>query len=105
MDSLDTIKPTAEDDHETHLVPIQLFVGVWLALVTLTFVTVGASFLDLKQMAMFTALLIATVKCTLVILYFMHMRWDHPILAWFLVACLLTYATFVALTFADYTFR
>jgi len=105
MDSLDTLKPTAAGDHDTHLVPLQLFVAVWAALIVLTLVTVGASFLDLKQMAMFTALLIATVKCTLVILYFMHMRWDHPILAWFLVACLLTYATFVALTFADYTFR
>jgi cytochrome c oxidase subunit 4 len=86
-------------------VPLQVFVVVWLALVTLTIVTVGASYLDLKQMTMFTALAIASIKCSLVILYFMHMRWDQPILAWFLIACLGTYAIFVALTFADYSFR
>ena len=95
----------SHDDHDAHLVPYKVFVFVWLALLGLTAVTVGASFLDLKQMTMFTALLIATVKCTLVILYFMHMRWDKPILAYFLIACLLTYAIFVALTFSDYAFR
>jgi cytochrome c oxidase subunit 4 len=95
----------AHDDHEEHLVPYKVFIGVWAALVTLTLVTVGASYLDLKQMTMFTALLIACVKGSLVILYFMHMRWDKPVLAYFLIACLGTYAVFVALTFADYYYR
>ena len=105
MDTQDANAAAAEHPDEPHLVPYGVFVAVWLALVGLTVVTVGASYLDLKQMAMFTALLIASVKCSLVILYFMHMRWDQPILAWFLIACLATYATFVALTFADYYYR
>ena len=95
----------AHDDHDDHIVPYKVFIIVWAALVGLTLVTVGASHLDLKQMTMFTALLIATIKGSLVILYFMHMRWDRPVLAYFLIACLLTYAIFVALTFTDYSFR
>ena len=101
-DSQDT---AAHDDHEEHLVPYHVFVNVWLALVGLTLVTVGASYLDLKQMTMFTAMLIACVKISLVIMYFMHVRYDSKIISYFLIACLVTYAIFVALTFADYSFR
>ena len=103
-ETLDSAQETA-DAAEGHLVPYPVFVTVWLALVGLTLVTVGASYLDLKQMAMFTALLIATVKVSLVLMYFMHLRYDAKILTWFLIACIGTYAIFVALTLADYSFR
>ena len=96
-------------DHSTstehHVVPYRTYVNVWLALVGLTFVTVGAAYTDLKQMAIFTAILIATVKALLVILYFMHIRFEKPVFTWFLVAALGTYALFLILTFADYSFR
>jgi len=103
---MDSTNSTSTENHdEPHLVPYSLFVAVWMALVGLTLVTVGASYLDLKQMTMFTALLIATIKISLVILYFMHARWDAPIIAYFIIACFVTYAVFVALTFADYYYR
>ena len=96
---------TAEAEHEPHLVPYSVFVNVWLALVVLTFVTVGASYLDLKHMAIMTAILIATVKGTLVVMYFMHMRYDNKIIMWFAIAGFVTYAVFLLLTFADYYYR
>ena len=97
---------SAHDEHEEHhLVPYKVFVNVWLVLVLLTGVTVGAAYLDLKHMAFFTAILIASVKCTLVIMYFMHVRYDKPLITYCLIAAFGTYAIFVLLTFADYAFR
>ncbi len=92
-------------EHEEHLVPIRTFVSVWLALVALTFVTVGAAYTDLKHMSVFTAILIACIKSTLVVMYFMHLRFERRIFTWFFVAAFGTYAIFLVLTFADYYYR
>jgi len=88
-----------------HDVPYRLYVNVWLTLVVLTGITVGAAYTDLKHLAIFTALLIATAKSSLVVLYFMHVRFEKRLFAYMIIAAFATYAVFLALTFADYSFR
>ena len=78
---------------------------VWAALLVLTVITVGVSYLDMKHVTVLTALLIATVKGTLVLLYFMHLRFEKPIYAVMVLVVLGTYAIFVGLTFSDYAYR
>lgn len=90
---------------EAHAVPYSTYIKVWAALIALTGITVGAAMLQLHHLAFFTAVLVATVKASLVVLYFMHIRFEHRLFAWMLVAILATYAIFVILTFADYAFR
>ena len=89
----------------THIFPYRLFVNVWLALLLLTVVTIGVSFLDLQKLTIFTAMLIATVKATLVILYFMHIRFDSKMYTWIIIATLGIYSIFIILTFSDYFYR
>lgn len=52
-----------------------------IALLILTGLTVGASFLNLgsNEANVVVALAIATIKATLVALFFMHLRWDRPV--------------------------
>ena len=88
-----------------HVVPYRTYINVWLVLVLLTGITVGASLLDLKHLSVFAALLIASVKSTLVLLYFMHLRYEKPIFGIMFSAVIFTYAIFIILTFADYAFR
>ena len=103
MSSSNATAVPAEGD--VHIVPYSVFIKVWLVLIVLTGVTVGASYVDLKQMSLFTALLIASAKALLVIMYFMHIRYDSRLLTYCLIACFGTYVIFVLLTFADYAFR
>lgn len=88
-----------------HISPVKLYVGIWLALMCLTVITVGVSYLDMYKFTVFTAMLIATVKATTVLLYFMHIRFEKAVYTYMILAVLATYATFVVLTFADYSFR
>ena len=90
---------------ESHEVSYRTYVNVWLALVALTIVTVAAALANLKQLAVFTAILIATVKSSLVLLYFMHLRWEKKLFAFMFIAAIVTYAIFLGLTFTDYSFR
>ncbi len=97
---------TGQQHHGDHqLVPFGLYLRVWAILLVLTVLTVGVSYLDLKHVTVLTATLIATVKGTLVLLYFMHIRFEQRIFAWMIVAVLGTYAIFVGLTFVDYWYR
>jgi cytochrome c oxidase subunit 4 len=92
-------------DEQAHHVPYGTYVKIWLTLVILTGITVGAAYTNLKHLAIFTAILIATVKSSLVTLYFMHVRYEKRIFAYMIIAVLVTYAIFLGLTFSDYSFR
>ena len=64
-------------EHElVHIVPMNLLVGVFLALSFLTVLTVAAIKIDVGDLNIVIALVIATVKAALVVMYFMHLRWD-----------------------------
>lgn len=84
-----------------HVVPLQVLLAVWGALMVLTVVTVAATWIDLGRFNLLLALAIATVKASLVVLYFMHMRYDRPFNAVVFVGALLFVALFVAITLID----
>ena len=59
-----------------HVVPLRVLLAVFAALMVLTAITVAASYFDLGALNLLVALGVATVKATLVVLYFMHLRYD-----------------------------
>lgn len=87
------------------LVPYGVYVRVWAILMALTAVTVSVSYVDMKHVTVLTATLIAAAKSTLVVLYFMHIRFEERIYAVMIMVVLVTYAIFIGLTFVDYLYR
>jgi cytochrome c oxidase subunit 4 len=75
------------------------------ALLLLTFITVGVTrvaWLDLGPTGnLWIALVIATVKGTLVVLYFMHVRYDKPVIGLILITTLVLALVFIGLTLTD----
>ena len=90
---------------EQHHVPYKVYFIVWAALLVLTAVTVGVSYVDMKNVTVLTAMLIAATKSMLVLLYFMHIRFEKPMYSVMILAAMMTYGIFVALTFVDYLYR
>ena len=78
---------------------------VWSALVVLTAVTVTVAGLHLARWGALAAILVATIKGSLVLLYFMHLRREAAIIKVSLLVALLTWTVTLALTFADVAFR
>ena len=78
-----------------------LRLGVFALLMVLTFITVAVSWVDLGNWNLVVALGIATVKASLVALYFMHLRYDNPFNALVFVAALVFLAVFLSLTLLD----
>jgi cytochrome c oxidase subunit 4 len=90
------------DGHGTgHVTPVRVLAAVWGALVVLTILTVAATWVDLGKASLLVALGIATVKASLVVLYFMHMRYDRPFNAIVFISALVFVAIFVGIALID----
>src|SRR5688500_11580696 len=85
----------------SHVVPVKVLVGVWIALMVLTAVTVGVRSLDLGELNLFIALAIATVKAALVIGFFMHLHYDNKFNAIVLFSALIALGLFLGLALMD----
>lgn len=84
-----------------HVIPAQVLVAVFAALIVLTGVTVAVTWVDLGPWNLVAAMAIATVKASLVALYFMHLRYDHPFHGLVFVAALVFLALFLVPTLQD----
>jgi cytochrome c oxidase subunit 4 len=75
---------------------------VWAGLIALTAATVIVASLQVGRAAVGAALAIAAVKSTLVLLYFMHLRWEKRLLIKLAIPItLVTLAIFIGLTYTD----
>ena len=59
-----------------HVVPLPVYFAVFTTLLVLTAVTASVAYVDLGRLNVFVALTIAIVKASLVLLYFMHLRYS-----------------------------
>lgn len=67
-------------DHELgHAVPLKVFGIILGCLIALTVLTVLVSLKDFGQMNLVVAMLVASAKATLVLMFFMHLKFEHPV--------------------------
>lgn len=92
------------DDHHgiSHVASVKVLVGTGGALLLLTLVTVGATKFDFgPSMNLALAMLIAVVKATLVVLFFMHLKYDKVFHTVIFMSAVLAAALFVGFTLMD----
>ena len=88
-----------------HTVPLRVYYAVFAALLVLTGVTVTIARVDLGALNTIVALGIAATKAALVILFFMHVRWQSRLI-WLVVAAgIFWLALLIVLTMADVATR
>ena len=76
---------------------VRVYLMVFAALGVLTVVTVAISYLDFSTgTTIFIALVVATVKASLVAAYFMHLATEEKVIHWLLLLC----AAFLVFLFA-----
>jgi cytochrome c oxidase subunit 4 len=93
-----------EHEHTTHSQGFYLVIG--LALLVLTATTVGAAFINLGPFNPVVALLIATIKASLVVIFFMHVKGaSEKLTAAVVVSGFFFLAILLSLSLADYLTR
>lgn len=68
------------NQHESvgHIVPVRILLTTGIALLILTGITVWTAGMDFGNYNIVIALVIALIKGSLVVLFFMHLRYDRP---------------------------
>jgi len=87
------------------LVPLRIYYTVFAALLVLTGITVGVSLVDLGPLSTIVALAIAATKASLVILYFMHVRYSPRLIWIFVSGGFFWLALLITLTMSDIVSR
>ena len=88
-----------------HISSVKLYVGIWLALLAGTALTVLAALVDMGPFNPIVALAIATIKATLVVLFFMHVKYGSSLTKLIVGTAFFFLAIMLTLTFSDYLSR
>jgi cytochrome c oxidase subunit IV len=94
-----------ENNGKPHIVSYKTYALVLLALIILTGISVAITSIDLGTLTVTGALLLASVKTVLVLLIFMHLKFDSKILTIMFLFILFSIVSIIIITFLDYLYR
>ena len=92
-------------EEKQHIVSYKSNVLVLVALLSLTFLTVAITSVELGPWNVTAAMIIASLKVTIVLTYFMHLKFEHVILRVMVTMVVLVFAALIVITFFDYLYR
>ena len=94
------------NEHESeHILPYGFLAQILAGLVLLTAVTVGVSYIDWGFLNVPIALFVASSKATLVLLFFMHIKYEGMVIKVSFISTMLVLAFLISFTFWDVAFR
>jgi cytochrome c oxidase subunit IV len=89
-----------------HIMSSKLYYAIWITLMCLTVITAAVSFVDLGRFNTVIALVIATFKALLVVLFFMHVKYTSEKLTKIvIVSAIFWLLLLLVLSMADYATR
>ncbi|MEZ6097778.1 MAG: cytochrome C oxidase subunit IV family protein [Pirellulaceae bacterium] len=88
-----------------HVVPIRTYTFVFIALLALLALTVAAAQIEHGVLNLVLGLSIAASKALLIVLFFMHIRYNTFVMCMAAVAGFLWLAILITLTMSDYVTR
>ena len=94
-----------DNEHVQHITSYKTLAIVLAILLVLTIVTVGVSYIDLGFFNVPLALTIASTKVTLVLLFFMHLKYEGLVIKISFVSTVLFLAVMIGFIFWDVAFR
>jgi|SRR6187431_2034936 cytochrome c oxidase subunit 4 len=93
------------EEYEEHVVPYTVYLAVFGALMVLTVLTVVVAFFDLGNLNVTVALTVAVMKASLVVLFFMHARYQSQIIKLVVLASIVWLGFLFLITLSDYLTR
>jgi cytochrome c oxidase subunit 4 len=88
-----------------HIVPYKIYFYILLALITLTFGSIGITLINVGEYSVLGALTFSTIKSVLVLTWFMHLKFDQPFLRIMVGFVALLFTAVIFITFLDYYYR
>lgn len=93
----------SEEKH--HIVPYKVYIIILLALLVLTFLSIGITSIELGEWTVAGALIFASIKSYLVLTYFMHLKYDKMYIRVMVAFVFAIFIVVLVITFLDYLYR
>lgn len=93
-----------EKEH-TKITNYSTYIMVFLALVCLLFVSIGATKIDLGIYSVVAALIISAIQAALVLSVYMHLRLNNKMFALMVTFVIALFGAVLVITFLDYLYR
>ncbi len=84
---------------------VRTYIGIFAALIVLALLTTGVAYLDLGVLNTVAWVAIAVTKATLVVLFFMHVKYERKLVFVFAIAGFVWLAILIVLISSDYLTR
>jgi cytochrome c oxidase subunit IV len=104
-DNVEEAEEVLESQGSHHIVPYKSLILVLLSLIVLTILSVAVTSVQLGPLTVTVALLLASAKAFIVLIYFMHLKFDNLMYTLLLVFTLFAIISIIIITFLDYLFR
>ena len=104
-DAHDATNVTNPEHGEHHLLTPLNYAVVFGTLLVFTGITVGAAYIDLGVLNPIIALAIASFKAVVVILFFMHVKYQSRLIKMTVGAGFFTFLVLITMTLSDYMSR
>ncbi|MBT9332179.1 cytochrome C oxidase subunit IV family protein [Paracidobacterium acidisoli] len=91
--------------HEQHIVTPKIYLIIGATLLVLTGATTAISYVELGVFNAVVALAIACIKASLVVLFFMHVKYSSKLTKLTVAAGLFTFLVLITMTMTDYISR
>jgi len=89
-----------------HVIPMKVYLGIYFALLVLTLATVGVSYLPVNPfLHLVGAIAIATVKTVLIVLVFMHVKYNDHLIKAYAGVGFVALIIFLIFLVGDYAFK
>lgn len=90
---------------KNHISSYKSQILVLLSLIAFTVLTVAITSIQLGPYNTAAAMIIASIKAAIVLLYFMHLKFDEKIYRFMFTLVIAIYAVVIVITFFDYLYR
>ena len=102
---MSTYEFAEHEEYEEHVVPKSLYLTVFGALMVLTIITVAVAFVDLGNLNVAVAMIVAVIKATLVVLFFMHVKYASRTTKLVVISSIVWLGFLFFITLSDYLTR
>ncbi len=93
------------EEQQGHTGKTRTYLIVWSLLLALTATTITVAGMHLGRFSTLTALVIASIKASLVLWFFMHLKYEKRLFKYLLLIPIATLTVIIGLTFLDIWYR
>jgi len=93
------------EDARTHITSYKTYAFIWAGLFILTGLTIAVGRMNFTNFSVLICLAIASIKALLVLMFFMHVRYEGAFIRAVILLTVFTLTFMIGLTFVDVWYR